>query len=528
MNSPNTGIWNTISLLHLNKLFEMKRISLIIFLLWSAPAFSQDTFLETFNLQNNGQAFFMKQTEDGGFFLIGNDLFPASYFYTKTDSLGNIEFSKVIAASESCRINDMITINGTNILLGYDNDGIFFMTKIDFDGNPQSIKSLTSSQGADLRFIDKTDSTILWTANFSLPLYNNIIIAKTDTAGTFLSGQILTNTNYLGTYDFVSLGNDGFYLLGSIYDNTLFISFTSVVKCDMSGNIIWSKQYDLISQGKISADKTIHNGMIISSDIRDSITNKTVLLKIDSIGNIEWNKVYSTPLPGNITQTKVVSVPESGYAVSGCIDESFGKYAFLFKTDLSGNIQWANKYEGSYEYVHSICVTSDSGFALSGSTNGFGGSSTGTTSFLGKTDSLGQLGCFDLTLVIDTNSIQINSTNISFTSSPYTLIGTVRTFPSTTDDTGVFLCSSTLITSEIEKPFSTIYPNPIHDNATLVLSQNESYTFIAYDVFGKSTFEKKINSIKSELDFSQLPNGIYFYQISNSENNFTGKFIVAH
>lgn len=505
----------------------MKVIYLIIFLLCSAPAFSQDTFLETFNLQNNGQAFFMRQTDDRGFFLAGNDLSTGNIFYTKTDSLGNIEFSKIIDASESCIINDMITINGTNILLGYDNDGIFFMTKIDFDGNPQSIKSLTSTQGASLRFIDKTDSTILWTANFSLPLYNNIIITKTDTAGTFLYGQILTNINYNGTYDFVSLGNDGFYLLGSIYDNTLFISFTSVVKCDMSGNIIWSKQYDLISQGKISADKTINNGMIISSDIRDSITNKTVLLKIDSIGNIEWNKVYSTPAPGNISQTKVISVPESGYAVTGSIDESSGKYAFLFKTDLSGNIQWANKYNGSYEYVHRICVTSDSGFALCGSTNGFGGS-TGTTSFLGKTDSLGKLGCFDLTLVIDTNSIQITSTNISFTTSPYTLIDTVRTFPSTTDDTGVFICSSTLKTSEIEKQFPTIYPNPIHDNATIILSQNERYTFNVFDVFGKSIFEKKINSIKSELDISHLPNGIFFYQLSNSENNFTGKFIVAH
>lgn len=505
----------------------MKRIYLIIFFLWSTLAFSQDTFLETFNLQNGGQAFFMRQTDDRGFFLAGNDLSTGNIFYTKTDSLGNIEFSKIIDASESCIINDMITINGTNILLGYDNDGIFFMTKIDFDGNPQSIKSLTSSQGVGLRFIDKTDSTIHWTGNSSSPPYNNIIIAKTDTAGTFLSGQILTNTNYLGTYEVVSLGNDGFYLLGNIYDNTLLNWLTSVVKCDISGNIIWSKQYDLISEGRISADKTINNGIIISSDIRDSITNMTVLLKIDSIGNIEWNKVYSTPLPGNITQTKVISVPESGYAVTGSIDESFGKYAFLFKTDLSGNIQWANKYEGSYEYVHSICVTSDFGFALCGSTNGFGGS-TGTTSFLGKTDSLGQLGCFDLTLVIDTNSIQITSTNISFTTSPYTLIDTVRTFPSTTDDTGVFLCSSTLITSEIEKQFSSIYPNPIHDNATLVLSQNERYTFIAYDVFGKSIFEKKINSIKSELDFSQLPIGIYFYQLSNSENNFTGKFIVAH
>ena len=103
----------------------MKRICLIVFLLWNATAFSQDSFLETFNLQNRGQALFMRQTEDRGFFLVGNDLVTGDVFYTKTDSLGNIEFSKIIAASESCSINDMITVNGTNILLGNDNAGIF-------------------------------------------------------------------------------------------------------------------------------------------------------------------------------------------------------------------------------------------------------------------------------------------------------------------------------------------------------------------------------------------------------------------
>ena len=90
----------------------MKRICLIVFLLWNATAFSQDSFLETFNLQNRGQALFMRQTEDRGFFLVGNDLVTGDVFYTKTDSLGNIEFSKIIAASESCSINDMITVNG--------------------------------------------------------------------------------------------------------------------------------------------------------------------------------------------------------------------------------------------------------------------------------------------------------------------------------------------------------------------------------------------------------------------------------
>ena len=157
------------------KLFDMKRICLIVFLLWNATAFSQDSFLETFNLQNRGQALFMRQTEDRGFFLVGNDLVTGDVFYTKTDSLGNIEFSKIIAASESCSINDMITVNGTNILLGNDNAGIFFMTKIDLNGNPQSIKSFTSAQGTGLRFIDKTDSTILWSGNFISPPYYNIL-----------------------------------------------------------------------------------------------------------------------------------------------------------------------------------------------------------------------------------------------------------------------------------------------------------------------------------------------------------------
>ncbi len=507
----------------------MKRICLIALILWSCIGYSQNTFLEIFNFQDGGQALFMKPTEDGGYFLTGNNIADLSTFYTKTDSFGNIEFSKIIAASELCKISDMITINGRNILIGQDDSGIFFFIKIDQAGNFQSMRSFFSSQVADLGFVDKTDSTILWTGNISSTSNYSISIAKTDTGGTFLWGKKLTNVYYMGTYSVVSIGSDGFYLVGSAYDNSFLNIQTSVVKCDTSGNVIWAKLFDLESQGRLSADKASNNSLIISSAIRDSIGIKTILLKIDSFGNMEWNKVYSAPLSNGFESSVVKCVFETGYVITGNVLNTPEQHPFLFKTDLAGNIIWSNQYIGTYEYSHGLCLTTDSGFAIAGSTNGFSAPSY-TTGFLAKTDSNGIFGCFDLPLTIDTSSILISSTNLTFTTSFYSLSDTTRAFPQTTDDTGVIVCSPTLQTNNVELFSSTFYPNPVCNSAVLRVKffDNKKFQLTISNVLGEIIFNKNILEEETQLNFSNYKNGVYFYNLSAEEKKLNGNFIINH
>ena len=83
---------------------------------------------------------------------------------------------------------------------------------------------------------------------------------------------------------------------------------------------------------------------------------------------------------------------------------------------------------------------------------------------------------------------------------------------------------------ELNKAIS-IYPNPFHQTATLKFSapEAEACEFIMYDVLGKSLIKMVIPAFTSSvvIDAKSLPNGMYFYSLS--ENNMlihTGKVII--
>ncbi|MCE9540309.1 MAG: T9SS type A sorting domain-containing protein [Bacteroidetes bacterium] len=84
--------------------------------------------------------------------------------------------------------------------------------------------------------------------------------------------------------------------------------------------------------------------------------------------------------------------------------------------------------------------------------------------------------------------------------------------------------------NELNKAIS-IYPNPFHQTATLKFSvpEVEACEFILYDVLGKSLIKMVIPAFTTSvvIDAKSLPNGMYFYSLS--ENNMlihTGKVII--
>ncbi|MDO9186715.1 MAG: T9SS type A sorting domain-containing protein [Bacteroidia bacterium] len=84
--------------------------------------------------------------------------------------------------------------------------------------------------------------------------------------------------------------------------------------------------------------------------------------------------------------------------------------------------------------------------------------------------------------------------------------------------------------NELNKGIS-IYPNPFHQTATLKFSapEAEACEFIMYDVLGKSLIKMVIPAFTTSvvIDAKSLPNGMYFYSLS--ENNMlihTGKVII--
>ncbi len=73
-----------------------------------------------------------------------------------------------------------------------------------------------------------------------------------------------------------------------------------------------------------------------------------------------------------------------------------------------------------------------------------------------------------------------------------------------------------------------VYPNPAKDVITIQINEttftNSSFKLI--DVMSKEVLNKKIESNTTLIDVSQYTKGVYFYQLINHKERFSGKLII--
>ncbi|MES2591108.1 MAG: T9SS type A sorting domain-containing protein [Bacteroidota bacterium] len=89
----------------------------------------------------------------------------------------------------------------------------------------------------------------------------------------------------------------------------------------------------------------------------------------------------------------------------------------------------------------------------------------------------------------------------------------------------VLTCPSTNI-SELNSDVLHIYPNPVKDRLVISRSKNNSCKIVITDILGKSVKEITTNEIQTEVNVSDIPNGIYFIKMSHSINSHVQKIIV--
>ncbi len=97
----------------------------------------------------------------------------------------------------------------------------------------------------------------------------------------------------------------------------------------------------------------------------------------------------------------------------------------------------------------------------------------------------------------------------------------------------IFLTDGTSLKSDISKVFieskgkATLFPNPVTNDSDLtVVTEGGGLKFKILDCQGKLLFVKKLDLINEQLDLSDLPPGLYLYQLEE-ENQIkdSGKFI---
>jgi hypothetical protein len=78
--------------------------------------------------------------------------------------------------------------------------------------------------------------------------------------------------------------------------------------------------------------------------------------------------------------------------------------------------------------------------------------------------------------------------------------------------------------NKVEANKAKIYPNPCIDNVVVSVEENSNCAFSLFDMQGKEVFNSNLIGTSS-IDLSFLPQGIYFYCISNSQGKQSGKLV---
>lgn len=323
------------------------------------------------------------RTADKGYAVFGsNQTDPLNLFYfLKTDALGKKVWDKTYASNTNIVGSSMCrTADGGYALFGIKDQLNNFTTdlyllKIDSLGNKLWDKTyggnLRESPGSILQTADggfaisgSTSDSIVGTSNFYL--------IKTDALG-----QVQWEHSYGGPGDqsgssLVITPDGGYAMLGTTNETSAQKYDFYLVKANASGTLEWEKTFgDEYDNVGTSLENAPDGGFVLLGSSQQPggfIANDVYLIKTNQFGEKEWDNRFI--LPGNEGGSSIKRTAEGGYIILGYTN-GIGAGNFdilLFKTDKSGQIEWAKTFgESTYDVGSSIEQVSDcDGYIITG------------------------------------------------------------------------------------------------------------------------------------------------------------------
>ncbi|UCE39250.1 MAG: PKD domain-containing protein [Thermoplasmata archaeon] len=222
----------------------------------------------------------------------------------------------------------------------------------------------------------------------------DVWLIKTDSLGNEQWNKTFNRDIYDAGYSTKQTSDGGYIITGQTGTYSGGTEDIWLIKTDSSGNEQWNKTFDKRGEGDegYSVQQTSDDGYIIVGKVKDGTGSKTdiLLIKTDSSGNEQWDRIFGKGGYIRDEGRSVLQTSDSGYIIAG-ETESYGAGShdvWLIKTDSLGNEQWNKTFGGSEgEIGNSVQQTSDGGFIITGIVRSYG--SGGEDVWLIKTDSLG-------------------------------------------------------------------------------------------------------------------------------------------
>lgn len=483
----------------------MKKIILLIFLLISLTAKTQNTYYKGVN----GEVKSVIKTLSGGLAMLVRDSTLNLY---KIGLNGNIIWVKQFHNSPKyqlpLRVTQDLVDSSFYVSTGHVSSTPSYLMKIDKSGNLLWSKTLAVNAvhirgcmggGFTLAGSSNYDHYLIRFDNGGNIVWQNRYPNSFPNGGSFLPNIIqCRNSDYQ-----VSV-----HCMNNAYD-------PMVYRVDSSGVLKWFNIYDLgtdneyVSMSAESNDKSI----LICGQSYASIYYRSFYLRIDSLGNVLNFKRYHSihdPIYEVILSTGPNRVLIAGNASYTGPNSSRGHYTYL---DYTGTVVWSKT--SLVPPIECGAINTSDSFIL------------GAGYSFAMIDSLGNGFCNSDTVILKdtTYFIPVLTPLVWGSAVNYT---PTNNAPSLTIPPATFTtyCNFTLgANSEIEIEEKTIaFPNPVNSNSFFELKGEwieENSEIIVNDVLGREVFSSKWRSGTNRIETRDWKNGVYFF-IINKESKVIG------
>jgi Secretion system C-terminal sorting domain len=331
----------------------------------------------------------VKQTNDGGFIVAGTTSSFGSggqdIYLIKTDENGDTLWTKTFGGPGNDRATSVVQTNDNGYAIfgstnSFGNGGDdFLLWKTDSFGNTKWFKTyggITDERAYEGHQLE--DGTYI-IAGDSIGQNNNAWLVKTDIVGNYIWGITVGSSSYEIHFHGRSvqqISDGGFALCGiraylvypGSYVNQFFYS-----KISPDGIFIYNRYYGTyVAVWGTVVNKLYDGNLILAGTIRidGSTPEKPLIIKMDQFGNIIWWQiVLGSYYPAFLTSIEPTS--DNGSIIT--VRATDLPDIILLKCDENGILIWEKIVGGPQDdRANSICLTSESGYIVTGYTKSFG------------------------------------------------------------------------------------------------------------------------------------------------------------
>ena len=421
------------------------------------------------------------ERNDGSLIIHGNC--SGNALFMKTDSLGNVAWSKTVDHTEYLSGRDIVSIDSVFFVNGDMGSAGGHIYSFSESGAFRWMKSLVSAETNKIWSITRTNANTLFAISCltrTTDYKGAACITELDRNGNVLNAKIITPS--FGTYPrptayTICKSSDGNYIATWAYNNGTHY----IMKFDASINIIWA--------GQITASPAF------GSNYRDVITP-------DNEGGA-WIGSHTSGPGGKIQLAHISSagalLETNSYSNNDLIELSGMKYT------ADCNLLVSGARRDGVTYSHFLAA-------------------------LGKN---GNTGCLN-------TAFTVSVVPVTLAAMPYTVTVNTETVTANNitmcQDAGVYqevnycnqaadVCAPTGLQEFSADNDILVYPSPARNELNIQYSFSKEMQFTLYNALGNVVLQKTLSGSPARLDISGYTKGLYFYRIVQGGRVSGGKVV---